>query len=191
MKWVYVVLVGVLAIGFAYFLSTDEPQDLNPFPQALSEEPDALLTGFEITQFDTQGIRLYRIYASNATYFENQGRTDIRGLRMTVYSEGKDDWQLTANEGIYEESMEDPLLILNGNVHLSSMGDQQSPITFQTDSLKIYPRRQFAESMSRVIVENESSKFHADQFQADLATKVVNFSARADSQVELLLQTDS
>lgn len=187
MKWVYVALVGVLAVIFVYLVNTDEPPTLNPFPRALSDEPDALLTGFEVTQFDSDGTRLYRISASDATYYQRLDRTNISGLHMTVYSEGEDDWRLRADEGVYEEQLADPLLTLNGNVHVASVSDTESPIVVTTESLKIYPRRQFIESMSRVTVENEGSKFHADRLEADLATKVVEFSAVGDSQVELVV----
>lgn len=191
MKWVYFVLIGVLAVGLVYLINRDEPPALDPFPQALSDEPDAVLSGFEVTQFDSNGDQLYRISATDATYYERLDRTNIQGLRMTVYSNDKGDWRLRAAQGVYEEHATDPVLTLNGNVYLSSEGSGESPIEVTTESLKIYPRRQFVESMSRVIVENDGSKFHADQFEVDLATKVVNFSATGDSQVELLVPTGS
>ena len=191
MKWVYVILISGLAIVFIYLINLDEPPTVDPFPQALSDEPNALIAGFEVTQFDTEGTRLYRIAATEATYYEGQGRTDIHQLRMMVFSEGKDDWSLSADEGIYEEHLTDPYLTLSGNVHLSSVNDQPSAVMVTTESLKIYPRRQFVESMSRVSVESGGSKFHADHFEADLATKTVNFSADADSQVELLVPAGS
>ncbi|MCY3859744.1 MAG: LPS export ABC transporter periplasmic protein LptC [Gammaproteobacteria bacterium] len=191
MKWVYVVLIGVLAVVFIYLINTDEAPALNPFPQALSDEPDALLTGFEVTQFDTEGTQLYRISATEATFYERLERTNILGLHMMVYSEGRDDWRLRADEGTYEERLTDPLLTLSGNVLLSSVGEVQSTVVVTTESLNIYPRRQFAESMSRVIVENEGSKFHADQFEVDLATKDVRFSSASDSKVELLVSPSS
>ena len=187
MKWLYVVLVVVLAVVFVYLINSDEPAVLNPFPQALSDEPDALLSGFEVTQFDSEGTQLYRISASEATYYERRNVTDILGLRMTVYLEGEEDWRLEADEGIYVESSVEPELTLTGHVQLSSVSDSESDIVVTTESLKIYPRRQFVESMSRVTVENESSKFHADQIEVDLATKDVRFSAAADSSVELLV----
>ncbi|MCY4094851.1 MAG: LPS export ABC transporter periplasmic protein LptC [Gammaproteobacteria bacterium] len=191
MKWIYVVLIGVLVVVFVYMINTDEPPTLNPFPQALSDEPDALLTGFEVTQFDTEGTQLYRLSATEATYYERLNRTNVLGLSMIVYSEGEDDWRLRADEGVYEEDSADPLLTLSGNIHLSSVGDAESTVVVTTASLNIYPRRQFAESMSRVIVENEGSKFHADQFEVDLGTKDVRFSADADSKVELLVSPSS
>ena len=191
MKWVYFILIGVLGVVLVYLINTDEPPTLDPFPQVLSDEPDAVLSGFEVTQFDSTGAQLYRISAADATYYERLDRTIIHGLRMMVYSKGKGDWRLRADEGVYEEHPGDPLLTLNGNVNLSSGGGSGSPIEVTTESLKIYPRRQFVESMSRVIVKNDGSKFHADQFEVDLATKVVNFSATGDSQVELLVQTGS
>lgn len=191
MKWAYVVLIGGLAVVFIYLINSDEPPTLDPFPQALTDEPDALITGFEVVQFDTEGTQLYRIAATEATYFERHGRTDIIGLRMMVFAEGKDDWRLSAEEGIYEERSAEPFLTLSGNVRLSAVNDRQAAIEVKTESLKIYPRRQFVESMSRVIVENRGSKFHADHFEADLATKTLSFSARADSQVELLVPAGS
>lgn len=187
MKWVYLVLITGLAVVFIYLINSDEPPNLDPFPQALIDEPDALIAGFEIAQFDSEGIQLYRISAMEATYFDQRDRTDIKGLRMMVYAEGQDDWRLRADEGIYDEHPVDPLLTLRGNVHLTSVDDTQSTISVQTESLKIYPRRQFVESMSRVSVKSGSSKFHADHFEADLATKSVEFSSDSDSQVELLL----
>ena len=187
MKWVYVILIGVLAAVFVYLINTDEPPTLNPFPQTLSDEPDALLSGFEITQFDSEGIQLYRISAAEASYYERVAQTNILGLRMVVFSEGSADWQLRADEGLYEEQLADPLLTLSGDVYLSSVGEPQDAIVVTTESLKIYPRRQFVESMSRVIVKKESSKFHADQFEVDLATKDVRFSAATDSKVELVV----
>ena len=191
MKWVYICVVGVLAVGFVYLLSSDEPPALMQFPQALSDEPDALIEGFELSQFDPQGKQLYRIAAARASYFERQGRTDIRDVSVWVYATGSVAWQLRADEGIFQEHMPDPLLSLRGNVQLASSADGDEPIKFETASLEIYPRRQFVESLSRVIVENDGSKIYADRFEADLATREISFSGETGSQVELVLQTDS
>ena len=191
MKWIYVTFVGLLAVGFVYFISTDQPPNLDPFPEALSDEPDALMSGVEITQFDADGIQLYRISADDATYFEKLGRTNISGLSMLVYGNGTDDWRLSADEGIYEEDGADPFVTLNGNVYLTSAGDEETAIVMTTEAMKLFPRRQYVESMSRVSVEKGSSKFHADHFEVDLATNEVRFSANEDSQVELLVSTGS
>ena len=191
MKWLYTVLIGVLTIGFIYFLSGDEAPSLNPFPQELSDEPDALIEGFKVTQFDTKGTKLYEIAANHASYYERDGHTSIDGLRMKVFTPDENVWHLSAQAGNYEERQADPFLVLDGNVQLRSVGKSQSSIAFETDSLKIYPRRRFVESLSTVTVESGTSKIHAEKFEADLATRMVHFTSRADSQVELLLRTDS
>lgn len=191
MKWVYALVPVALAIGFLYFLSGEEVPTLQPFPAELSDDPDAFMEGFEITQFDVQGIMLYEIAAEQASYYERRGQTDIQGLQMKVYTPKQDVWQLAADEAVFEDRQEDPFLLLDGNVRLASLNGPQSTMTFLTESLKIYPRRRWVESLSTVTLEKTDSKIHAEKFEADLDTQNVRFTSGVESQVELLLRTDS
>ena len=188
MKWLYVVLCGLLAIGFIYFLSGDEAPTLIAFPEELIDEPDALIEGFEISQFDERGIRTHVIVADRARHFASEGQTEISGLHMSVFLNGVAKWQLSASTGTYHERAADPYILLQDDVVLWSTEVGESKTKFSANALKIYPRRKFVESLSRVTVESGGSKIHAQKFEADLATESVRFQSSEDSKVELLYQ---
>ncbi|MYD44110.1 MAG: LPS export ABC transporter periplasmic protein LptC [Gammaproteobacteria bacterium] len=191
MKWSYAFIAAALAIGFLYMLSGDEAPVLKPFPEELSDEPDAFMEGFEITQFNGEGQKLYEVVGVHASYYEARGVTDIHDLRMAVYAANNQIWRLSATDAVYEERHEDPFLLLNGNVRLISADGDLSTLAFSTESLKIYPRRRWVESLSRVTLENADSKIHANKLEADLDSKQFRFSSGVDDHVELVYRTDS
>ncbi len=191
MKWIYVATVGVLAVGFAYYLSLDDAQVLVPFPPELSDEPDALMTGFSLTEYSEQGKPLYEINATAAAHYESEGQTEISDIDVQFFSDRTNDWQLQAKQGIYKETDEEPYLQLHGDVRLVYMQDNRIDMAFTTASLQVYPRRQFVKSLSKVSVKRGSSKIHADRFEADLEAQRVRFLSNVDSQVEVFISRNS
>ena len=191
MKWVYGVAAAVLVVGFVYFINTEDPPNIFPFPASLSDEPDVVVEELDLTRFDENGRRQYRIRAGQARYFKAKGHAEISDLNLTVYMADQDSWELIANSGIFNETVEDPYLDLTGGVGLTATGAKRKPLFVESNTMRIYPLRKVVESSTTVTVREGNSNFRAERFEADLSTKRVEFSSSPGKQVELHLQTDS
>lgn len=191
MKFVYA--SGVLLIGalFVFFLSGDEVPDIRPFPQELSDEPDAVMHNFDVSQFDAEGEKLFELKAEKAHYYADGGYSKVTHLNVVLSTEEKGHWHLTATEGTFEEHVKDSQLMLKGDVIMWTEGLQPtSQFRFQTDALRVLPEYQYAESLSTVIMTTHNSKIHAGRVEIDLEPRSVRFSSTSTSQVELLISLD-
>lgn len=188
MKWLYAAGIGVLVVVFAYFLHVDEAPVLVPFPETLSDEPDVVIEGFDLTHFDENGERTYRIEADQARYFKAKGHAEIADLNLTVYASRQPAWELHAGAGIYNETAADPYIDLSEGVELTATNTERGPLYIESSTMRVYPNRQVVESASTVTVREGNSNFRAERFEADLSSKRVVFSSRPGEQVELLLQ---
>ena len=192
MKFVLSAGVLIIVVLFVYFLSGDEAPNVRPFPQQLSDEPDAVMEGFEVVQFDADGTKMYELYAESASYFANAGHTNVSDLSMTVSSREDESWHLTALEGTFDENVVESVLILKGNVAMWAAGQEPSSKSqFETDVLRVLPKEHLAESLSSVTLTTHNSRIHADKVEVSLESRDVRFSSTSPMPVELLLRIDA
>lgn len=191
MKWVYATAVALLVVVFVFFLHSEDPPEIFPFPATLSDEPDVVIEGLDLTRFDANGTRHYRILAGQARYFETQGHAEISDLNLTLYTADHETWEMSATTGIFNEAAEDPFLDLSGGVALTTKRTNRKPLFVDSNAMRIYPLRKVVESSTTVTVKEGDSNFRAERFEADLSTNRVVFSSSPDEQVELHLQADS
>lgn len=191
MKWL--VGVGVLALGavFVYFLAGKDAPTIQAFPEELSDEPDAILKGFAVKHFNQQGVKLYELSAETASYDARIGQTGIGNLNMSVVTENQTHWHLKAGEGVYHDATVDSEIVLRGSVELrTKRASTDDDIVFLTETLYVFPDKQFAESESTITMTSRNSKIRADKVEIDMGPRNVRFISQSPSQVELLLRVN-
>ena len=121
--------------------------------QAITEQalwiPDYYLTNATINQYDEQGALSSSISAERFTHIQEFGSTDMIHPRFNIYIEGSDMvWFGKANKGLILDS--GAQINLSGNALVTNGPDIHRPLSLKSQSLRLFPRQNYAESDAQV-----------------------------------------
>ena len=160
-------LIIALALTINWFLAKPE-EEIGFTPR---NEPDLYMLNATINHFGPEGELQHRIDAERFTHFP---MTDVTTMQFPALvlerTRDSDSWEITSSEGrilpssdYREEVVELWSIVLASQ---SSKGNQF--VSFQTQSLTVYPERDYAETDEPVIIKNQSGRTTAAAMKAFL-----------------------
>lgn len=168
-----IIVLSTLILAFALtinwvMMESDEVAELTP-----GNDPDFYMLDATISQFDGKGELQHRIAANRFTHFP---LTDLTTMKSPALELGRtrdsDPWEITSSEGRILPSTEyrEEIVELWSNVLAAKSGSGGDFINIQTNSLTIYPERDYAETDEAVFIDNQSGRTTAAGMKAFLDT---------------------
>ena len=158
-----------LALTINWFLAgPEEKVDFTP-----RNEPNLYMLNATINHFGPEGALQHRIDARRFTHFP---MTDVTTMQFPALALGKtqdsDPWEITSSEGriLPSSDYREEVVELWSNVLASQSGKRNQFVTFQTNSLTVYPERDYAETDEPVFIKNQSGRTTAAAMKAFLNT---------------------
>ena len=126
-----------------------------------------------INQFDGEGELQHRIAANRFTHFP---LTDLTTMKFPALALGRTrdskPWEITSSEGriLPSSDYREEIVELWNNVLAAKPGSGSDFVNIQTNSLTVYPERDYAETDEAVFIDNQSGRTTAAGMKAFLDT---------------------
>ncbi|NJN50755.1 MAG: LPS export ABC transporter periplasmic protein LptC [Gammaproteobacteria bacterium] len=194
-------LLGVLvAAGLLAFLLLDRSEIDTPqaLPPELADEPDLYMEGATITQFNDDGSVRYRLASKEIRHFERDDTTRLREPVLTIHRAPEPPWWVSANHGYirYREAAakdntqkNEEVVFLRESVVLEQRLEARH-IRLTTESLYVYPERQFAETDQAVMIDTNAGRTRAVGLAGDLNAGLLKLSSGGDQRVHTIVLPD-
>ena len=160
-------LIIVFALTINWFIDESvEEVDLTP-----RNAPDLYMLNATIDQFGPEGELQHRIAANRFTHFP---LTDVTAMKFPALSLGKtrgsNTWEITSSEGriLPSSDYREEVVELWSSVLALQPGNGSDFVTFETNSLTVYPERDYAETDEPVFIKNQSGRTTAAAMKAFL-----------------------
>lgn len=166
-----VIVLSTLILAFAltinwFMTESEEAADFTP-----GNEPDLYMLNATISQFGSAGELQHRITANRFTHFP---LTDLTTMKSPALALGRtqdaNPWEITSIEGriLPSSDYREEIVELWSDVLASQSGNGSAFVNLRTNSLTIYPARDFAETDEQVIITNQSGRTTAVGMKAFL-----------------------
>lgn len=169
MSWRAVVIlllsIGALAAGWAVWRQQRPP----PTVEATDTRPDYVLQDFELTALDGEGKESFTL---RAPQLERRPDDDTMSLVTPLFlipDEEGQHWEIRSKQGWVSADQEE--IRLSGEVKANSPASTVRPVTMNTDSLKVFPRRNHAETDDVMTIVQPGSILSGRGFAVSTATK--------------------
>ena len=159
----------LLALALSINRILEEPREQEE--QEPGNEPDLYMLNATIEQFDGKGSLQHRIDANRLTHFPLTDLTTMMSPTIALaQTRDREPWNITAQEGriIPRSEYREEIVELWNNVLAARSGRQGRFINIQTESLTIYPERDYLETDARVSIESETGRTTAAGMNAFL-----------------------
>ncbi|MBE0509401.1 MAG: LPS export ABC transporter periplasmic protein LptC [Chromatiales bacterium] len=152
LRLILILLVPVLLSS--WLLQKQKPAT----PQQAAEvrdQPDYFLRGVHAVSTNAQGQLQHRLEADSLSHFPQGDYVLLSEPRIAVHQADGSHWTIQANQGqLFEREQE---FLLHGAVRIAQHGSSQD-IRLQTESLRLLPEQQFAESSEAVVLQMPGSR---------------------------------
>ena len=162
-------------------------------PPELADEPDLLMQGASITQFQDDGSIQYRLQAREIRHFEDRRFTRLLGPDLELHSEPDPPWRVTSERGEIHGTAGAPggeRVLLRDAVVVHQAGAGSEFITIRSAALDLYPERKYAETEQDVMIDTEVGRTAARGMQADLTRGLMKLSSGKDAEVHTIVQRE-
>lgn len=166
-----IIVLTALVLVFAVSINWILEQSEQPGPVEPRNDPDLYMLNAAIDQFDENGRLQHTLSAARFTHFP---LTDLTTMKVPSLSLKVDDapWEITAREGrlLSSSDYRDEIVELWDNVLAAQSGRAGSFINIQTDSLTVYPDRDYAETDAKVYIDDATGRTTAAGMKAFFGT---------------------
>ncbi len=160
-------LILVFAIGTN--LITDRNDAPLPDETSLKNDPDLYMLNATITQFDVDGSLQHKIRADRFTHFPLTRVTSLIEPNLTLYSNREDEpWDIEARNGrlLTQSDYRSEAVELWQEVVARKDRPEGKFISIRTETLKVVPAREYAETNQKVSIDQHSGQTTAAGMQA-------------------------
>lgn len=164
-----IVILGTLLLAFGLTTNWLLEETERPAPDGPGNEPDLYMLNASISQFDSKGELRHTVSATRFTHFPLTDLTTMIAPTIDLGRDGSEKaWKISSNEGrlLPSSAYREEVIELWSNVLASRTGNGEILVEIKTDSLTVYPERQFAETDNRVSIINPSGRTSAAGMRA-------------------------
>ncbi len=151
------VLLVALSINWVIELGETPPV----VPTDTQNDPDLYMVNAKITQFSAEGQRQHQINAARMTHFPLTDVTTMHVPNVFLFSGNKDTpWEIIALNGrlLPQSQLRQEVVELWDQVVAVRDKPNGDFVNIQTENMKIYPHRDYAETAARVTIDNSSGR---------------------------------
>ena len=145
----------------------EEAITIEPLPR--QNEPDLYMLNASIKQYDEKGSLQHTLNANRFTHFPLTNLTAMETPTMSLAAGPKDNpWIITANQGriLPSSNYRYEIVELWNNVLAIKSGAEGKFLNIQTQSLTVYPDRDYAETDEKVFIDNQTARTSAAGMKA-------------------------
>ena len=180
---------GILAVvlivgGLWVFRASSPPEQTQTTPESRQEnkEPDVFARDVRYTQLLPDGSLQYRLLAKHVSQFEDDEVAYLANPDMHLPGATGVPWDITAQQGTLRRepnkngTLED-VIDLKQDVVIRQNHPQNGMTTLRSDSFKLYPEREFAETTESVMLDTDVGRTSAAGMTANLATGLLSLTS--------------
>lgn len=159
-------LVALLALAGATVWLERITRDDDPRPAAeVRRDPDFTAEHIRLVSFDAEGRQRYELFADRVVNYPFSGITELERPRLRYDTSGR---ELRINAAAGEVSKNGEEVLLTGEVRAARAGTPESPpMTFASESLRLWPDDERAESRDPVVLTQGGTTAHAKGLKSD------------------------
>jgi lipopolysaccharide export system protein LptC len=199
--WIMLVLVlGVAGVAVLVMDRSAGPSvALLPTP-ALEGEPDIYMQAPEVSQYRSDGSLEYRLVARDASHFQRDAFTHLSSPALTLFQHNRAPWKVSAQVGTLRRppagadeevvSSDEEVISLNDDVTLEQTHADGERLRLVTASLRLYPRRQYAETDQDVMIDSLFGQTTASGLEGDLQLGMLKLLSADGRPVQTVLQPE-
>lgn len=151
-------------------------------PPETSLDPDFYMSGVDSIQYDETGQPRYQLFANQMSHFPHNDITEITLPHIIIYNKNGSPWRLSSLYGQILPAGDSVELWEEVEVNYEPPDDNY--LKLSTDSLRIFPRKEYAETYQAVMIESPRGTTSARGLQADLQTNRLRLLAKVRGQYE-------
>jgi lipopolysaccharide export system protein LptC len=187
------IVLSTLIIASALTINwfTTKPEEKFDFTPR--NEPDLYMLNATINQFGPEGELQHRIAADRFTHFP---LTDVTTMNFPALVLGRtrdsDPWEITSSKGriLPSSDYREEVVELWSNVLASHLGNGSEFVSIETNSLTVYPERDYAETDESVSIKNQSGQTTAAAMKAFLNKGKFMFYSTPENRVTTIFPPD-
>jgi lipopolysaccharide export system protein LptC len=180
MPWrgVLPVLVIALAALSSWWLYHQVIQDRARADGSQRQDPDGFADDIDLSSLDATGRLTNRLWAKRMLHYPHDDSTVVDAPYLELYRPDEPPWQVRARTGRISSGGSE--ILLQGDVDIQRAGTPElHPAHFTTDSLRVFPEREYAETDAPVtyrstglVVRSLGIRAHLDRGQVELPARV-------------------
>lgn len=159
-----IIALTLLAAGTLWLERTTLSNAPRP-ATAERQHPDSIGEGIRLTSFDISGQQRYELVADKATHYPIADVTEFE-QPILKYDTADGELRVSANRGESRKGGETLFLVGNVQVFRDTL-DGTPGLTFASNSLRVWPDDQRAETDDPVVLTQGSSVAHGNGMRAD------------------------
>jgi len=165
---------------------TDSATVLNE-TSTYNKEPDVFARDVRYTQLLPDGSLQYRLLAKHVSQFEDDELAYLADPDLHLPGATGTPWDITAQQGTLRREKQadgalEDVIDLKLNVVIRQNHPQNGMTTLRSDSFKLYPEREFAETTESVMIDTDVGRTSAAGMTANLATGLLSLKSGEETQ---------
>ncbi len=178
----------IIAIALVTNWFLDDGSPLQDTDDLTRNDADLYMLDATIKQFSDDGKLHHELSAARFTHFPLTDWTTLVSPNIILLSDDAIPWAITAEHGrmITNSSFREEVVELWGNVLAIKQNPDGSFINIQTQELTVYPERDYAETETKVYIDDNSGRTTAAAMQASFVEGKFAFSSGALERVRTL-----